>query len=374
MSTALLPARRRPRRGPARGAAVPALGRRRRFRARRSTGDVVVLGAGGKMGPSLARRVRPGLRRGRREAPRPRRRALLRARPRATRSSATASSRSRATCSTPRRWPGCRGVENVLFLAGRKFGSSGRPDLTWAQNVVVPSIVAPHFAGSRIVVFSSGNVYPLVPPGVRGLDRDGRRSARSASTPRPASAASGSSSTPRASAARACLFFRLFYAVDLRYGTLVDVARKVHAGEPVDLRASATSTRSGRATRTRTPSARSRSARAPPRPLVVTGPEVVSVRAAAEAFGERFGRAPRFTGEPGPALLGDPALCASLLGPPEVPLARLVDWVAAWVRAGRAQPGQAHALRGHRWPILKASPGFARCSSRGWSSPPTRSP
>jgi hypothetical protein len=79
----------------------------------------------------------------------------------------------------------------------------------------------------------------------------------------------------------------------------------------------------------------------PPRPLVVTGPEVVSVRAAAESFGERFGRKPRFTGEPsGPALLGNPALCVSLLGAPQVPLSRLLDWVAAWVRQGGRSLGK----------------------------------
>jgi len=78
----------------------------------------------------------------------------------------------------------------------------------------------------------------------------------------------------------------------------------------------------------------------PPRPLVVTGPEVVSVRDAAEAFGERFSRPPRFTGEPGPALLGDPALCVSRLGAPEVGLARLLDWVAAWVAQGGRSLGK----------------------------------
>ena len=75
----------------------------------------------------------------------------------------------------------------------------------------------------------------------------------------------------------------------------------------------------------------------PPRPLVVTGPELVSVREAAKAFGERFSRPVRFEGAPGPALLGDPSLCVSLLGPPEVPLSRLIDWVADWVaRGGRS--------------------------------------
>jgi hypothetical protein len=79
---------------------------------------------------------------------------------------------------------------------------------------------------------------------------------------------------------------------------------------------------------------------APPRPLVVTGPEVVSVREAAKGFARRFGRPVRFVGKPGPALLGDPSLCVSLLGEPEVRLARLLDWVAAWVEQGGRSLGK----------------------------------
>ena len=229
-------------------------------------------------------------------------------------------------------------VPNVLFLAGRKFGSTGRPDLTWAMNVVVPAIVAPHFAARRIVVFSSGNVYPLVSPGGTGAtERDavapvGEYAQTCVGRERVFEHASRERGTR-------CLFFRLFYAVDLRYGTLVDVARNVHAGEPVSLAA-------GHVNAIWQGDTCSYALRAlslcetPPRPLVVTGPEVVSVRAAAEAFGERFSRAPRFTGEPVPALLGDPSLCVSLLGPPEVPLARLLDWVAAWVGQGGRSLGK----------------------------------
>ncbi|HEX9188655.1 MAG TPA: epimerase, partial [Vicinamibacteria bacterium] len=132
---------------------------------------------------------------------------------------------------------------------------------------------------------------------------------------------------------------RLFYAVDLRYGTLVDVARRVMAGEPVSLAAShVNAIWQG--------DANSYAFRAlalcerPPRPLVVTSPEVVSVRAAAEAFGARFGRPVRFEGVPGPALLGDPSLCVSLLGPPEVDLARLLAAVAAWVERGGRSLGK----------------------------------
>ncbi|HSD67728.1 MAG TPA: epimerase, partial [Vicinamibacteria bacterium] len=135
------------------------------------------------------------------------------------------------------------------------------------------------------------------------------------------------------------LLFRLFYAVDLRYGTLVDVARRVHAGEPVSLAA-------GHVNAIWQGDASSYAFRslalgeAPPRPLVVTGPQAVSVRDAAKAFGLRFGRPVRFAGKPGPALLGDSSLCVSLLGPPEVPLARLLDWVAAWVERGGRSLGK----------------------------------
>jgi nucleoside-diphosphate-sugar epimerase len=199
-------------------------------------------------------------------------------------------------------------------------------------------VVAPHFAESRIVVFSSGNVYPLVRPGGPGSsERDpvgpvGEYAQTCVGRERVFEHASRERGTRS-------LFFRLFYAVDLRYGTLVDVARRVHAGEPVSLAAAhVNAIWQGDANSC---AFRSLSlCESPPRPLVATGPEVVSVRSVAEAFGERFSRPPRFTGEPGPALLGDSSLCASLLGPPEVPLARLLDWVAAWVRQGGRSLGK----------------------------------
>ena len=132
--------------------------------ARALAGDVVVLGAGGKMGPSLARRVRRAF-----DAAGVKRRVLAVARfsEPGLRDALERDGIETVACDLldPPQVARLPRVPNVLFLAGRKFGSSGRPDLTWAQNVVVPSIVAPHFAESRIVVFSSGNVYPLVPPG-----------------------------------------------------------------------------------------------------------------------------------------------------------------------------------------------------------------
>ena len=306
--------------------------------ARTLAADVIVLGAGGKVGPSLARRVRRAF-----DAAGVSCRVLAVDR---FSEGDLASALERDGIETiacdlldPAQVAGLPKVENVLFLAGRKFGSTGRPDLTWAHNVVLPSIVAPHFAASRIVVFSSGNVYPLVAPGARGstetdaVNPVGEYAQTCVGRERVFEHASRERGTR-------CLFFRLFYAVDLRYGTLVDVSRKVHSGDVVDLHV-------GHVNALWQGDAGSYAFRAlalgetPPRPLVVTGPEVVSVRGAAEAFGERFSRPPRFTGEPsGPALLGDPALCASLLGPPEVPLARLLDWVAAWVERGGRSLGK----------------------------------
>ena len=136
------------------------------------------------------------------------------------------------------------------------------------------------------------------------------------------------------------LLFRLFYAVDLRYGVLVDVARKVLAGEPIDLGV-------GHANVIWQGDANSYAlrslgeGRSPPRLLNVTGPEVVSVRDVAEAFGRRFGRAPILSGREGPvALLGNAALCRSLLGEPAVSLERLTSWVAHWVERGGRSLGK----------------------------------
>jgi nucleoside-diphosphate-sugar epimerase len=299
--------------------------------------DVLVLGAGGKIGPSLARRVRRAL-----DAAGASRRVLGvdRFSEGGPREALERDGVETLPCDLldPAQVARLPRVGNVLFLAGRKFGSTDRPDLTWAMNVVLPAIVAPHFAASRIVVFSSGNVYPLVGPGGGGAtERDpvapvGEYAQTCVGRERVFEHASRERGTR-------CLLLRLFYAVDLRYGTLADVARRVHAGEPVSLAA-------GHVNAIWQGDAASYAFRglslceSPPRPLLVTGPEVVSVREVAKAFGRRFDKPVRFTGRPGPALLGDPSLCVSLLGPPEVPLARLVGWVAAWVERGGRSLGK----------------------------------
>jgi hypothetical protein len=297
-------------------------------------GDVLILGAGGKMGPSLARRVH---------------RALVRS---GTRGRVVAASRfsspalraaldadgietiacdlldARSIAALPR-------CPSVLFLAGRKFGTLDRTDITWITNTVVPARVAEHFAGSRLVVFSTGNVYPMV-----AVDGPG-----SAEDDLPAPVGEYAQSclgrervvefVSREQQMRA-LIFRLNYAVDLRYGTLVDVARRVLAGDPIDLTV-------GFFNAIWQGDANSYALRSlelclsPPSVLNVTGPERISVRETAEWFGTVFGVRPSFVNSEGPvALLSDSSRCRARLGEPAVPLSLLRQWVARWVQAGGA--------------------------------------
>lgn len=306
--------------------------------ARTLTDDVVVLGAGGKMGPSLARRVRRAC-----DAAGERRRVIAVSR---FSQPGLAAALERDGIETvagdlldPDQVARLPLAGNVLYLAGRKFGSTDRPDLTWAHNTIVPVHVARRFADSRIVVFSTGNVYPPVPPSSSG-------STETDDTGPVGEYAQSCLARERVfeyhSRARgtACLLFRLFYAVDLRYGTLVDVAHRVWAGEAIDASV-------GRVNAIWQGDANSYALRAlslcasPARPLVVTGPEPVAVREVAERFAARFARPARFQGEPGAlALLGNAAQCVSLLGPPEVSLDRLIDWTASWVERGGRSLGK----------------------------------
>jgi nucleoside-diphosphate-sugar epimerase len=295
-------------------------------------GDVLVLGAGGKMGPSLARRAHLAAQAAGGTV---RVWAASRFSSPAVRDELERDGIRTVACDLLDRaqiatLPDC---PNVLFLAGRKFGTSDRTDLTWFTNTVVPGHVAERYRDSRMVVFSTGNVYPLVP-------WDG---------PAPTE---HSPLLPAGEYAQSCLgrervvefvsrelgmralIFRLNYAVDLRYGTLVDVARRVFDGTPIDLtvgffNAIWQGDANSYALRSLALCA------APPRVLNVTGPERISVRQAAEWFGDAFGRAPIFLNTEGPlALLSDSRECRSLLGEPLVPFERLRDWVSHWIKAG----------------------------------------
>jgi nucleoside-diphosphate-sugar epimerase len=300
----------------------------------RLDGDVAIVGAGGKMGPSLTRRIK----RASDEAGGGRRvLAISRWGSPAAREALDRDGIEAVACDLLDR----RAVDNLpvcpylLYLAGRKFGTTDRSDVTWAINTVVPASVAERYADARIVAFSTGNVYPMVPVASGG----------SRETDAPA---------PQGEYAQSCLgrervieyvsrergtpavIFRLNYAVDLRYGVPVDIARRVLSGEPVDVGV-------GHFNAIWQGDANSYALRSlelaasPPVCLNVTGPELVSVRKVARFFGERFGREPQFHGTEGPvAFLSNASFCHQHLGMPEVPLSQLLEWTAHWVAAGGA--------------------------------------
>lgn len=292
-------------------------------------GDVLVLGVGGKMGPTLARMAR---------RLDPSRRVIGVAR------FSEAGLRQRLE-----HW----GVEtiaadlldddalsrlpeaaNVVFMAGRKFGSSGAEHLTWAMNAVLPARVAERFRASRIVVFSTGCVYPFVAVSSGGATEE------TPACPPPGDYAWSCVARERGFEHASHRFgtraiaLRLNYAIDLRYGVLCDIARRVLAGEPIDLATGHVNVIWQGDANAWALGALSL-ASAPMAVLNVTGPETVSVRWLAEEFGRRLGRRPVFLGtEADTAWLSNAARAFALFGYPSVPLATLLDWVAAWLTAG----------------------------------------
>ena len=306
---------------------------------RRAPGDVIVLGAGGKMGPSLTTMVKRAL-----DDARDAREVIAVSRF----SSPDAASRLehagvrvvRAELSDAHAIARLPDAPNVIYMAGQKFGTRDLPSLTWAVNTLVPAMVAERYASSRIVAFSTGNVYPLSPVSSTGsregdpLTPIGEYANSCVGRERVLEHVSRTRGTPIA-------VIRLNYAVDLRYGVLVDLAHRIASGEPVRLDMGYVNViwqgdANAQAIRA-LPLAAS-----PPFTVNVTGPDRLSVRNAATELGQLLGVQPKFEGSEAPdALLSDTSLAQATFGAPAVSTSTLIQWVASWVARGGTRLGKA---------------------------------
>jgi nucleoside-diphosphate-sugar epimerase len=293
------------------------------------SGDIVVLGAGGKMGPTLAMMLKKA-------SPGKKIYAVSRFSDKAARSRIEQAQVETIEAdlldeSHYRKLPD---VENVFFLAGMKFGSTGNQPLTWAMNSYVPTLVARHYKNSRIVVYSTGNVYPLVETAGSGATEE-------------------TSPEPVGEYAQSCLgrermfeyfsqiyktpvtLIRLNYSNEPRYGIIVDLTSKILNDKPIDLTMGAVNLIWQRDANDYIIRAIGL-AKSPPATLNVTGPETIPIRSLAEEIGRTLGRKPKFVSREAPsALLSDASYAFSTFGPPQTTLEQMVSMIARWVAAGK---------------------------------------
>jgi nucleoside-diphosphate-sugar epimerase len=297
----------------------------------RLPGDIIVLGASGKMGPSLVRMAKRAS-----DAAGTVRRVIG-----VARFSSGGEEELRAhgietvRCDMLDEEQVARlpDAANVVFMAGRKFGSTGDEALTWAMNAWLPTLVCRRYRSSRIVFFSTGNIYGLTQvagAGSRETDLPqpvGEYAMSCLARERLVQYCSGRYGTP-------ATIVRLNYACDLRYGVLVDLAQKIIRGEPIDLSM-------GRFNTIWQGDANSLALRAlahaasSPWIVNVTGREVLSVTDVCQRLGHLLDRPARFEGSEGPtALLSDASLANDCFGPPQVGSDELIEAVARWARRG----------------------------------------
>ncbi len=298
-------------------------------------GDITVLGVGGKMGPTLARMAK-------RAAPGKRVIGVARFSEAGLRERLEGWGVECIACdlldrAAVERLPR---TPNVVFMAGHKFGSADNASFTWAMNAGAPFVVAEAYRESRIVCFSTVCVYPFVAANGPGATEQTR------------------AEPPGGDYAYSCVgreqmfvygsnkwgtpgrLVRLSYAIDMRYGVLHDIATRVFSGRTVDVGM-------GQVNIIWQGDANEQALRllahctTPTSPLNVTGPHKVNVRELAEAFGQRFGKAPKLSGSEAPtAWLADTTEAQRLFGVPRVPLDKMIDWVADWVAHGGASLGK----------------------------------
>ncbi|MCD6364600.1 MAG: NAD(P)-dependent oxidoreductase [Planctomycetes bacterium] len=297
-------------------------------------GDVMILGAGGKVGPTMARTAKRAI-----ETAGVKKQVIAvdvapldQLRAEGIETIACDLLETGAAEKLPK-------VENVIYMIGRKFGSTGSESLTWAVNVIAACNAARAFTGSRVVAFSTGCVYPVMDITTCGATEE---------TPLDPVGEYAMSCLGRErmfdhfseTAGERVLHFRLNYAVELRYGVLVDVATKVFNDEAVDV----TTGFANVLWQGDVCNAALRSlafAASPAKALNVTGPETFSIRWAAERFARLFDKTATFSGqENGRAYLSNAAQAGRLLGHPSVPVQQIIDWIAHWMKTGGQSSGK----------------------------------
>ncbi|SMC78152.1 NAD-dependent epimerase/dehydratase family protein [Pedobacter africanus] len=298
----------------------------------RIEGDILLLGVGGKMGPSMARAARQAI-------------DIAGSRQRVIGVSRFSDAASRAALEAV-------GVEtiaadllndaelnalpdapNVIYLAGHKFGTTGKEAFTWAMNAYLPGRVAEKYRNSNIVAFSSGNVLPFVPVTSGGVSEEsspepiGEYAQSCLGRERIFEYFSQKNNTPM-------LIYRLNYAVDFRYGVLVELAKSVLSGKEIDLRTENVNVIwQGDANEIAIRSLLH--CASPAKILNVTGPEILSTRWAANQFGRIFGKEPKFVNESaGTALLNNASECHRLFGYPKVTIREIIELTATWMQQG----------------------------------------
>jgi nucleoside-diphosphate-sugar epimerase len=299
-------------------------------------GDLIILGAGGKMGPTLAIRAKRAA-----SAAGARMRVIAVSRYSSPESRRVLDDAGVETMSADllnhEELAKLPSVSNVIYMTGRKFGSTGAESMTWVMNAYLPGLVCEKYRDARIVAFSSGNVYPFLPVASGGATERthiaplGEYAQSVLARERMFEYFSTTNGTP-------VVLVRLNYAVELRYGVLLDIGTKVFERKPVDLTMGSVNVIwQGDAN-----SVALRSfplAGSPAAYLNLTGPETLAVRQVAARFGEHFGIEPVFTGaESTTALLNNAARCFRLFGYPAVTVEEIIEWTARWIEMG----GQTH--------------------------------
>lgn len=224
-------------------------------------------------------------------------------------------------------------VENIIYMAGRKFGTDGEEWKTWAMNATLPAFVADKFKKSNIVVFSSGNIYPIVPLSSGGCvetDRPGPVGEYTMSCLARERAFEYAANTYGTK----IFIYRLNFAVDLRYGVLYDMANNIINGKPISLTTPCLNAIwQGSANEIAIRGLLH--AASPVCKMNVTGPETVSIRKAASELGQYLGKEPVFEGEEGnDAYLNDASAAMEIFGYPQVSIKTLIRWQAEWLLDG----------------------------------------